>query len=239
MQCRTKHSFANMHRSVRHLKPPRRWRWIPAATNPSQRRGPAAQCRSGALRAGLPEHPPVFGARAAVYSTEREIQQRVRINPPGGGAGAPPARRPIRRSQPLAKAISRGSPLVSVPRLLLRWPAAREAGALLLPGPQTRRSAAQSAVWKLQGIMMCPGRMLVDLPAHAGSEVDRSYSTAEQSPSRLAFNLAGKRELRSRKNTHCCRGILRGANPRVPVLKCRVFSFSPILAGRDFTLCKL
>jgi hypothetical protein len=231
-----------MHRSVRHLKPPRRWRWIPAATNPSQRRGPAAQCRSPmGVALCEPDFQNIlqFSVRALRSTTEREIQQRVRINPPGGGAGAPPARRPIRRSQPLAKAISRGSPLVSVPRLLLRWPAAREAGALLLPGPQTRRSAAQSAVWKPQGIMMCPGLMLVDLPAHAGSEVDRSYSTAKQSPSRLAFNLAGKRELRSRKNTPCCRGILRGANPRVPVLKCRVFSFSPTLAGRDFTLCKL
>src|ERR1700716_100931 len=29
------------------------------------------------------------------------------------------------------------------------------------------------------------------------------------------------------------------ANPIVPVLKCRVFNFSPTLAGRDLTVCKL
>jgi hypothetical protein len=109
----------------------------------------------------------------------------------------------------------------------------REDGCLL---PFTKpRQQHDLAIGKLERVMMDVRRVLVDLAK------DRNGVAGIGTKHEGGLILDGRleREFGTRKDADSHRTILGAANPRVPVPKLCVTSFSPSLAGRVRTLCRL
>jgi hypothetical protein len=92
-------------------------------------------------------------------------------------------------------------------------------------------------VGKFQRIMMRSRVVLVDLPKDGRRVIDDLHLPAKQ-PEAAAPYRSGEGKLRPRKNANRRIGILQCSKPAW-ALKEWVLSFSPTLAGRDLTLCKL
>src|SRR5262245_52295024 len=97
------------------------------------------------------------------------------------------------------------------------------------------RQQHELAIGELERVMIGVKRALVDL-AKDRNGVARIGTKHEGG---LIFDWRLEREFRTRKYADSHRTILWCANPRVPVPKLYVTSFSPALAGRVRTLCRL
>jgi hypothetical protein len=93
-------------------------------------------------------------------------------------------------------------------------------------------------IGKFQRIMMRSRVALVDLPKDGRRVSDHSRLPRKQTASAAPYR-SPEGKFRSRKTQNAVLVSSGAANPIVPVLKCWVLSFSPALAARDFTFCKL
>ena len=93
-------------------------------------------------------------------------------------------------------------------------------------------------IGKFQRIMMGSRVVLIDLPKD-GRRVIEDLRFPTEPPASAAPYRSGEGKFCSRKNANRRVAIFRRSKARVPVMKCCVLSFSPTLAGRDFTFCKL
>jgi hypothetical protein len=89
---------------------------------------------------------------------------------------------------------------------------------------------------EFQRIVVYARHVFIDLAKDGRGVLDCFYSTAKQADSRALWLLI-EGEFSARGNTTAVRASSGAANPRVPVLKLRVTSRSPTLAGRNLAAC--
>lgn len=94
-------------------------------------------------------------------------------------------------------------------------------------------------IGKFQRIVMNVWIVLVHLPKDGRGVREHLWLPAEQPAACAEPYWTGEGKFCPGRTQTAVLASSGAANPRVPVLKCCVLSFSPTFAGRDFTCCRL